>query len=248
MSIKAVIIDDEYLSIEELSFLLSKIDYIDIVGKADCGMDGLNIVKELKPDLVFVDVRMPDITGIQLSKEINKLNIKCRIIFTTAYDQYAIEAFDVNAIDYILKPYEDERVFRAASKAKSIIENNNIDANRSYPTPSNIAFNKLSVLKDDRLILIDIEDILLIYTEDRNIYIKTNKETFISNYSLQELEEKLSEKGFFRTHRSYLVNLNKIKEVSPWFNGSYVAIIDGINTEIPISRNHIKSFKQILGI
>jgi len=246
LNIKAVIIDDEYLSIEELSFLISKLDYIDIIGKADCGIDGLNLIKELNPDLVFVDVRMPDITGIQLSKEVNKLNIKCKIIFTTAYDQYAIEAFDVNAIDYILKPYEEERVIKAASKAKSIIENNNINTRKSLP--NNITFNKLPVLKDDKLILTDIEDILLIHTEDRNIYIKTSKETFISNYSLQELEERLSEKGFFRTHRSYLVNLNKIKEISPWFNGSYVAIVEGLTDEIPISRNHVKLFKQILGI
>jgi len=246
LNIKSVIIDDEYLSIEELSFLLSKIDYIDIVGKADCGIDGLNLIKKLNPDLVFVDVKMPDITGIQLSKEINKLNVKCRIIFTTAYDQYAVEAFDVNAIDYILKPYEEERVLKAASKAKYILKNNNITTIK-VPT-NNIAFNKLPVLKDDKLILTNIEDVLLIYTEDRNIYIKTSKETFISNYSLQELEERLSEKGFFRTHRSYLVNLNKIREISPWFNGSYVAILEGLTDEVPISRNHVKLFKQLLGI
>lgn len=246
MNIKAVIIDDEYLSIEELSFLLSKIPYIEIIGNADCGMDGLNLVKELRPDLIFVDVKMPDITGIQLSKEINKLSIECKIIFTTAYDQYAIEAFDVNAIDYILKPYEEQRVVKAVSKAKHMIENNHL-TNHKAPT-NNITFNKLPVLKDDKLILVDIEDILLIYTEDRNIFIRTNKENFISSCSLQELEEKLSEKGFFRTHRSYLVNLNKIREVSPWFNGSYVAKLEGLNEEIPISRNQVKVFKQILGI
>lgn len=246
MSIRAIIIDDEYLSIEELSFLLSKINYIDIIGKADCGIDGLNLIKELDPDLVFVDVSMPDITGIQLSKELNRLNIDCMIIFTTAYDQYAIDAFDVNAIDYILKPYEEERVLKAASKAKSIIEGNNLSTKKT--PPSNISFNKLPVLKDDKLILSDIDDILFIYTEDRNIYIKTNKETYTSNLSLQELEDRLGGKGFFRTHRSYLVNLNKIREVSPWFNGSYIAFVEGLSDEIPISRNHVKLFKQILGI
>jgi len=246
LNIRAVIIDDEYLSIEELSFLLSKIPYIDIVGKADCGLDGFDLIKRTHPDLVFVDVKMPDITGIELSKKINKLNTKCEIIFTTAYDQYAIEAFDVNAIDYILKPLEEERVVKAASKAKDIIKNKNTPT-KKVATP-NITLNKLPVLKDDKLILTDIDDILLVYTEDRNIYIKTKKETFISSYSLQELEEKLREKGFFRTHRSYLVNLNKIKEVSPWFNGSYVVTIEGISDEIPISRNHVKLFKKVLGI
>ncbi len=246
MNIRAVIIDDEYLSIEELTFLLSKVPYIDIVGKADCGIEGLDLVKKLRPDLVFVDVRMPDIDGIQLSKEINKLNIECKIIFTTAYDQYAIEAFDVDAIDYILKPYEEERVLKAVSKVRYIIENNH--TNNYKVSTNNISLNKLPVLKDDKLLLIDVEDILLIYTEDRNIFIKTNKETFSSSSSLQELEEKLSEKGFFRTHRSYLVNLNKIREISPWFNGSYVAIVEGVNDEIPISRNQVKLFKQILGI
>ncbi len=244
MSIRAVIIDDEYLSIEELSFLLSKINYIDIVGKANCGIDGVKLIKEIQPDLVFVDVNMPDITGIQLCREINRLNIKCKVIFTTAYDQYAIEAFNVDAIDYILKPYEEERVVKAALKAKHTLENT---TTTSVPT-NNITFNKLPVLKDDKLVLIDIENILFIYTEDRNIYIKTKKEVFCSSYSLQELEDRLSGKGFFRTHRSYLVNLNKIKEVSPWFNGSYIIILDGIDDEIPVSRNHVKLFKQILGI
>lgn len=246
MNIKVVVIDDEYLAIEELSFLLSKVPYIRILGKGEGGIEGLKLVEELKPDLVFVDVKMPDITGIQFSKEIKRRNIDCKIIFTTAYDQYAIEAFDVDAIDYILKPYEEERVLRAVSKAKDIIKNNNVVSNKV--SENNIILNKLPLLKDDKLVLIDVEDILLIHTEDRNIYIKTNTETFISSYSLQELEERLKAKGFFRTHRSYLVNLNKIKEITPWFNGTYVATLEGSNKEVPISRNQVKSFKQILGI
>ncbi len=246
MKITAVIIDDEYLSIEELSFLLSKIHFIEIVGKAECGLDGLDLIRNLKPDLAFVDVKMPDISGIQLVKKINELDIHCKIIFTTAYDKYAIEAFNVDAIDYILKPYEEKRVIKSLLKAREIIENT-AKQHTELP-PVNISFNKLSALKDDRLILIDTKDILLIYTEDRNIFIKTKKEIFSSSYSMQELEERLSKDGFFRTHRSYLVNLNKIKEVSPWFNGSYIAVLDGINDEIPISRNHVKEFKRILGI
>lgn len=246
MGIKTIIIDDEYLAIEELAFLLSKSSQIDIIGKADCGIDGLELVKKLKPDLAFVDIKMPDITGIQFSKEIKMKNINCKIIFTTAYDQYAIEAFNVDAIDYVLKPYEEKRVLKAVSKAKNIIENNHIYTSKIHT--NNIILNKLPVLKDDKLILIDIKDILLIYTEDRNIYIKTKYEIFISSYSLQELEDRLRYKGFFRTHRSYLVNLNKIKEISPWFNGAYVVILEGINHEVPVSRNQVKTFKQILGI
>lgn len=246
MNIRAVIVDDEYLSIEELIFLLSKTSNVEVVGKADCGIDGLRLIKELKPDLVFLDVRMPDITGIQLSKEINKLNFKCNIIFTTAYDQYALKAFDVDAIDYILKPFEEKRVLKAVSKVKNILQNENII--HSKIISNNICFNKLPVLKDDKLILLDIENILMIYTENRNIFIKTVSETFTSSSPLQELEERLCDKGFFRTHRSYLVNLNKIREVSPWFNGAYVAILEGLDEEIPISRNQVKVFKQIFGI
>lgn len=246
MNIKAVLIDDEHLAIEELSFLLSKIPYVNIIGQADCGIDGLNLIKNLNPDLVFADIKMPDMTGLQLSKEINRLDLKCKIIFTTAYDQYAIEAFNVNATDYILKPYEYDRVLKAVLKVKNILENNN-PVNET-PSPPNITLDKLPALKDDKLILIDIKNILLIYTKDRNVYIQTSKEIYDSNQSLHELEEKLSKKGFFRTHRSYLINLNKIREISPWFNGAYIATIEGIDDEIPISRNNVKSFKQILGI
>ncbi len=246
MNIKAILIDDEHLATEELSFLLSKIPYVNIIGKADCGIDGLNLIKNLNPDLVFADIKMPDMTGLQLSKEINKLDLKCKIIFTTAYDQYAIEAFNVNATDYILKPYEYDRVLKAVLKVKNILKDNN--SLNEIPSQSNITFDKLPVLKDDKLILIDIKNILLIYTKDRNVYIQTNKEIYDSNQSLHELEEKLNKKGFFRTHRSYLINLNKIREISPWFNGSYIATIEGVDDEIPISQNNVKSFKQILGI
>ncbi|SJZ63294.1 LytR/AlgR family response regulator transcription factor [Garciella nitratireducens] len=246
MSIRAVIIDDEYLSTKELIFLLSKISYIDVVGQANCGKEGLDLIRTLQPDLVFLDIEMPDITGMQLSKEILKLGIPCKIIFTTAYDQYAIEAFDVDAVDYILKPYEEKRVIKAAKKAKGIIENEKFKTKKEFA--NSISLNKLSILKEDTVKLIDIEEIVLIYAEDRNIYIKTEENIFQSHFSLQELENKLGDKGFFRTHRSYLVNLNKIKEVSPWFNGSYVAKVEGFDGEVPISRNKVKSFKEILGI
>ncbi|RBP66743.1 LytTR family two component transcriptional regulator [Alkalibaculum bacchi] len=248
MSIRTILIDDEYLSIEELSFLLSKATDIEIIGRAYNGIEGLKLIKDLKPDLVFLDIQMPDMTGLELSKEINKLDIKCKIIFSTAYDKYALEAFDVEAIDYILKPFEEQRVLKAVNKAKNLIQDENTETEPSKLVKKAVALNKLSVLKEDKILLIDIKSIIVIYTEDRNIYIKTKEETFHSNYSIQELEKKLSDKGFFRTHRSFLVNLNKIKEISPWFNGSYMALLDGYDGEVPISRNNVKAFKNILGI
>lgn len=191
---------------------------------------------------------MPDMTGLELSKKINKLDIECKIIFTTAYDKYALEAFDVEAIDYILKPFEEERIIRAANKAKNLIRGKNAETESPKVVNKAVPLNKLSVLKEDKILLIDIKNIIVIYTEARNIYIKTKEETFQSNYSIQELEKKLIDKGFFRTHRSFLVNLNKIKEISPWFNGSYMALLDGFDGEVPISRNNVKAFKNILGI
>lgn len=220
--------------------------FIKIVGEANSGLDGLELVKKLRPDLVLTDIRMPDITGIQLINEINNLGIKCKVIFTTAYDQYAIKAFEVNAVDYILKPYDEERVAKAVIRIKNILENKSSEAANN---PGNIvSLNKLPLWKGDKLILVDIDSIIYAYTEGRDIFIKADKETYLSSHSLHELEEKLKGKGFFRTHRSYLVNMNKINEISPWFNGAYAAKIGEANDEIIISKKQVKKFKEILGI
>jgi len=246
LQINTIVIDDEYLAREELKFLISKMPCIKIIGEASCGFDGLDLVKRLNPDLVFTDIRMPDINGIQLINEMNNLGIKSKVIFTTAYDQYAIKAFEVNATDYILKPYDEERVAKAIIRIKNVLENNdNEGVNNSSST---ISLNKLPLWKGDKLILVDIENIIYAYTEGREILIKADKETFLSSNSLQELEKKLKEKGFFRTHRSYLVNMNKIKEISPWFNGAYMAKIGNFDDEIIVSKKQVKKFKEILGI
>lgn len=246
MQINTIVIDDEYPSREELKFLISKMPFIKIVGEANSGLDGLELVKKLRPDLVLTDIRMPDITGIQLINEINNLGIKCKVIFTTAYDQYAIKAFEVNAVDYILKPYDEERVAKAVIRIKNILENKSSEAANN---PGNIvSLNKLPLWKGDKLILVDIDSIIYAYTEGRDIFIKADKETYLSSHSLHELEEKLKGKGFFRTHRSYLVNMNKINEISPWFNGAYAAKIGEANDEIIISKKQVKKFKEILGI
>ncbi|HCJ56246.1 LytR/AlgR family response regulator transcription factor [Lutispora sp.] len=246
MQINTIVIDDEYPSREELKFLISKMPFIKIVGEANSGLDGLELVKKLRPDLVLTDIRMPDITGIQLINEINNLGIKCKVIFTTAYDQYAIKAFEVNAVDYILKPYDEERVAKAVIRIKNILENKSSEAANN---PGNtVSLNKLPLWKGDKLILVDIDSIIYAYTEGRDIFIKADKETYLSSHSLHELEEKLKGKGFFRTHRSYLVNMNKINEISPWFNGAYAAKIGEANDEIIISKKQVKKFKEILGI
>ncbi|MCQ1529127.1 LytR/AlgR family response regulator transcription factor [Lutispora saccharofermentans] len=246
MQINTIVIDDEYPSREELKFLISKMPFIKIVGEASSGLDGLELVKKLRPDLVLTDIRMPDITGIQLINEINSLGIKCKVIFTTAYDQYAIKAFEVNAIDYILKPYDEERVAKAIIRIKNILENKSGEAANN---PGNaVSLNKLPLWKGDKLILVDIDSIIYAYTEGRDIFIKADKETYLSSHSLHELEEKLKGKGFFRTHRSYLVNMNKINEISPWFNGAYMAKVGEADDEIIISKKQVKKFKEILGI
>lgn len=246
MNLRVVVIDDEYLSRQEIIFLLNKLSWVKIIGEANCGIDGLSIIKELQPDLILVDIQMPDITGICLSKELEKLGVKSKVIFTTAYDEYAIQAFEVNAVDYILKPYDQERVIKSLVRTRQLIENNSYSIYK--PTPIISPIKKLPVWKEDKLFLIEIDDILYAYTEGRDILIKTLKQSYISNYSLQELEEKLESSGFFRCHRSYLINMNQIREVSPWFNGAYTAKFDGIKEDIPISRNQVKKFKDLLDI
>lgn len=258
MAIKVFIVDDESLARDELKYLLSQYDSnVEIVGEASDGEEAIRKILDYKPDVIFLDIQMPGIDGITVANKLIEKGLKVLIVFATAYDEHAIKAFEVNAIDYLLKPFDEERVKITLERITQQIKKNTLDntqiteflyqmmKKKDKEQPKSIS--KLAVQHDDRVILLDPIEIIYAYREGREVLIKTFKNIYTSKFTLQALEEKLQNYPFFRTHRSYLVNLNYIQEMVPWFNGAYNLIMkDGQNSKVPVSRQYVKDLRDHL--
>lgn len=244
---KILVVDDETPARKELVYLVnSLINDIQIFEARD-GEEALHIINKVNIDAAFIDINMPDIDGISLAREIYEINNKTKIIFATAYDDYAIDAFELNAVDYILKPFEENRVKMAVEKLiKAVEDEDDMDTIKSFIKESEWKINKISVWKSDRVILIDVSDIIYIMADGRNTLIKTINGEFPSNQNLCDFERKLCNNKFLRIHRSYIINLEQVKEILPWFNNTYVIKMNKYEKdEIPISRKQIKTIREI---
>jgi len=258
MTIKVLIADDEILARDELSFLLNQWGEIEIIGEAEDGEEAYCKIKELKPDVVFLDIEMPEMNGLSVASKVIQEGLETLIVFSTAYDEHAIKAFEMNAIDYLLKPYDEERIANTMERIKNHFQKPNqenlrqllsqmIDENKEKEEKKSIS--KLAVQTDEKVIFIDPNEIVYANREGRDVLIRTNDEIYLTKYTLQVLEEKLEKYPFFRTHRSYLVNLDFIQEMVPWFNGAYNLIMkDKSKSKIPVSRQYVKSLKETMGI
>lgn len=252
--ITCIIIEDEVPAIEELKYLLSKHENIKILGTALDGESGLQMAKKLLPDVVFLDINMPAKNGIEVSKEL-KEKYDLDIVFITAYEEHAVKAFEIDVIDYVLKPFSEERINKTVTRLQDRFgfkKKNNEDLKKQvkniirelHATENTV--RKIPCELNGKTILIDVKDICLCFTENEKTYVRTREKQFLTNYMLHELEEKT---GFFRAHRSYIVNLNNIKELYPWFHGTYKLIINDDNkTEVPVSRSNVKKMKELLGL
>lgn len=251
--LRALIVDDEELCIVELQYMLDKITGIEVCGTASSGKNSIELCEKLSPDVIFLDIQMNDMSGFEVAEKIfNKTNPP-KIIFVTAYDEYALKAFEINALDYILKPFSELRLQKTAERIFEIFENREKTAQTIKNDINSITalkgLNKIAVEKKSRLILIDYSDIIFIEAKGKKTLIITEKETYKASHSLKELEENLKPYYFFKPHRSYLINLRKINEIIPWFNSTYKIIMQGYpDIEIQVTRNNVKSFKKILGM
>ena len=256
MALSAVIVDDEQLARDELAYLLRDLD-IDIVAQGKNGVDAVNLVKEFSPELLFLDVQMPGLDGFGVIKKLldRKLPMP-QIIFATAFDQYAVKAFEVNAIDYLLKPFDRKRVAQAVEKARNKLEtagppNDQIGTivkmlEQQQRPPAAKVLLKFA----GRLFLVDQKDICYASIEDGVItVVATGMEGQSNCRTLEELLDSLDPNMFWRAHRSYLVNINRIKEVVPWFKSSYqIRMEDKKQTEIPVSRAQTKRLRELFGL
>jgi two-component system, LytTR family, response regulator LytT len=255
VKLKCVIVEDEIPAADELKYLISQYDLLEIEGTAYDGESGFNLVKKVNPDVVFMDVNMPMQNGIELAANVKNFNNDIDIIFVTAYEEHAVKAFEVQALDYILKPFDEQRIEKTVQRLVSKFKRKNMDEIK-LPDAITDILNKLDKEKSylkripceykGKIILIDIDEVYYCYIDVDKTYVKVNNKKYITNYTLREIENRTN---FFRAHRSYLVNIDKIKELFSWFNGTYKIILSDVeSSEIPISRNNVKKLKELIGI
>ncbi|MFZ1009217.1 MAG: LytTR family DNA-binding domain-containing protein [Candidatus Sulfotelmatobacter sp.] len=259
MSLSAVIVDDEQLARDELAYLLKSAGDVNVVALGKNGLEAVNLIKEHNPDLVFLDVQMPGLDGFGVIKKLLDKKITLpKIVFATAFDQYAVKAFEVNAVDYLLKPFDKKRVALSVQKARTQQGAEGLPAERietlvrmlQAPKPQT---SKILLKAMGRMFLVDQKEICYASIEDGVITVVTAGPTGMEGHSncrtLEELLSSLDSGLFWRAHRSYLVNVNRIREVVPWFKSSYqLRMDDKKQSEIPVSRAQTKRLRELFGL
>ena len=246
MIIRAMIAEDEAMARKELMYLLQDEEDILLSPHAESGEELIEQYRLHKPDVIFLDVEMPGMSGVEAAKAITEMKEESPLfIFTTAYDEYAMDAFDIEAIDYLLKPYEEANFKRAISRLRKAISSKGSKHAVNEQQP---ATDKLLIDDGERMVVLSPDSIYYAVPHKKQLEIHTEDKVILSKMTLQDLEDKLKNHSFFRTHRSYLVNLNHILEIIPWFNGtSNVTLKDKDQPKIPVSRAaspiFIKKFK-----
>jgi two-component system LytT family response regulator/two-component system response regulator LytT len=274
MDLRTVLVDDEQLARDELGYLLGRLGSVEVVGQAGNGLEALATIDRVQPDIVFLDVQMPGLTGFEVARRMLDAGTLSQIIFVTAYDEHAIEAFEVNAVDYLLKPVDPARLEVALQRARRRIsfERQMIDGTggRAVPgvaqrRPAGVSTEqletivqlvterqsrreRLAVKVGERFMLVQAEDIVFASLVDDSITVVTTHHAGTSNYrTLDELQDRLDPAVFWRVHRSHLVNINKIKEIVPWFSRNYILKMkDEKATEIPVSRTQTRRLREYL--
>jgi two-component system LytT family response regulator/two-component system response regulator LytT len=257
-TLRAIVVDDEQLAREELCFLLGQLDDIEVVGHAANGIEALRVVDEQSPDLVMLDVQMPGLTGFEVARRLLRAGVEAHFVFVTAFDQHAIEAFEVNAVDYLLKPVETGRLATAVDRARRRIQ---LDRQAAKPQSTDemerlfqlmserqARREQLAVKVADRFLLVQSDEVVHASVQDDVITVVTNSLSGTSNYrTLDELQAHLDPTVFWRVHRSHLVNINKIKEIVPWFSRNFLLKMrDAKGSEIPVSRSQTKRLREYL--
>jgi two-component system, LytTR family, response regulator len=256
MSINTIIVDDEKPARDELAFLLKAFPEINVIGQGKNGVDAVNLIREHSPDLVFLDVQMPGLDGFGVLRKLVERKMKVpHVVFATAFDHYAVQAFDVNAVDYVLKPFDKARIAKAIQRARKVMETQTSTAERLEKLVSQLNGNakqniqpaKILVKSGQRLLLVAAEDLIFASIDDGLITVVGRDVEGTSNYrTLEELHAALDSETFWRPHRSHLVNIHHIKEVVPWFKSSYMLkMADKKQSEIPVSRVQTKRLREL---
>ena len=252
-SLTAVVADDEQLARDELCFLLGQLDGVEVVGQAANGVEALDEIARHAPDVAFLDVQMPGLTGFEVARRLMETGTGPSVIFVTAFDQRAIEAFEVNAVDYVLKPVDSARLETAVTRARKRLGTSDplqgqLDRLVRMMAGQKDRRDQVAVKVNDRFVLVQADDIIHASLVEDSINIVTNQVSGTSNdRTLEELHARLNPEVFWRVHRSHLVNINKVKEIVPWFSRNYLLrMSDAKATEIPVSRSQTRRLRDYL--
>jgi DNA-binding LytR/AlgR family response regulator len=252
-ALTAVVADDEQLARDELCFLLGQLSGVEVVGQAANGVEALDEIARHTPDVAFLDVQMPGLTGFEVARRLMEAGTGPGVIFVTAFDQRAIEAFEVNAVDYLLKPVDSTRLETAVSRARKRLGENaplqgQLDRLVRMMSGLKDRRDQVAVKVNDRFVLVQADEIIHASLVEDSINIVTNQVSGTSNdRTLEELHARLNPEVFWRVHRSHLVNINKVKEIVPWFSRNYILrMTDAKATEIPVSRSQTRRLREYL--
>jgi two-component system response regulator LytT len=249
MNIRALVVDDEQPARDELCYQLGTLGSVEVLGQAENGVDALAAIDRLRPDVVFLDVQMPGLDGFEVARRLIEQGSPTHIIFVTAFDHYAIEAFEVNAVDYLLKPVDPSRLEQAVARARRRVPaGDQIERLAQLVADRQEKRKQLAVRVGERFLLVRAEEIIYASLAEDSINIVTGHLAGTSNYrTLDELQARLDPKIFWRVHRSHLVNINQIKEIVPWFSRNYILRMkDPKATEIPVSRSQTRRLREYL--
>ena len=261
---RIVVVDDEQLARDELCYQLGQIGATEVVAQAANGLEALAAIERHDPDIVLLDVQMPGLTGFEVARRLlERADDAPAVVFVTAYDQYAVEAFEVNAVDYLLKPVDVNRLEQALQRARRRLSSDRGSGGTTGQAPLNdqlerivkmmssgrqVRRDQVAVKVGERFLLVHADDIIYASLADESINIVTGHVSGSSNYrTLDDLQARLDPDVFWRVHRSHLVNINKIKEIVPWFSRNYILRMkDAKSTEIPVSRSQTKRLREYL--
>lgn len=256
MRVTAVVVDDEQLARDELCFLLEHSADVDVVGQAGDGIEALGLLEDLEPDIVFLDIQMPGLTGFEVARQALARQLAPEFVFVTAYDQYALDAFHVNAVDYLLKPVDAGRLERSLSRARKRLSadrsgaTSNPDIERIVQMVSERQTRRSQVVVkiDERILLLPADDLIFASMNDDVVSVVASGAAGTASVrTLDELQAQLDPAVFWRVHRSHLVNIHKIKEIVPWFSRNFILRMkDAKATEIPVSRTQTKRLREYL--
>lgn len=236
MTLKALVVDDEAPARSELRYLLDEAGGVEVIGEASNASEASQLIKAIPYDVVFLDIDMPGMSGIQLAEMLIQLDRPPSVIFVTAHSEHAVKAFEVSAVDYLVKPVELGRLKQALERL----------------VPAEVAgarIDRIPVEKAGKKLLVQVEEITHVMAKDDYAYLHTDSERYLSTNSLAQLERKLDASSFFRVHRRYLVNLAWVKEVVPMYGGTLLlTLADSAATQVPVSRRRVPSLKKALGL
>lgn len=242
MRYKAVVIDDEQPICDEIEYLLGSSINVEVAAKFYNSVEALTFIADNSIDILFLDIQMPGLSGLDLARKLNAMKNPPLVVFITAYQEHALEAFSTPAVGYITKPVTEEKLEQVLNKIRTLTA-------KKDGVSRQIQTTRLCVNAKGRIKPLDKKEIVLVYVNEKDVFVRTAQEEFSCSLTMKELEELLGESAFLRVHRQYIVNLEKIAEIIPWFHGTYMLrMSDFKGQQVPVSRNKIKLLKLAVGL